>query len=214
AEIRRFLIGTNVLGAIRAISTKLDTILVGAIATPAAVAIYRIALQFAKVPLLVADALFSVVYPDFARDIGAGRQAQAEAHARRLTVLLAPAGLVVGAAIALEAPALVDLVVGASFRSAATPLRITLIGIVPSVVVFWAPALLLALGRATDLVRVVGLAVAGQFTAIVALVPSFGPSGAAAGFAIAYLLALLLQVRFLWQAGVFTPSPDVSIRPE
>ena len=200
-EITQFLVSTNLLGALRAASTKLDVLLIGALATPAAVALYRVALQFAKVPLLVSDALGTVAYPMFARDVAGGRLADARALARRLSIALAVVAVPATAAAAAVSQPLIELVAGAHFAGAATPFRILLLGIVPAVVFFWTPLLLLALGRAGLLLRLGAISLVAQFVLIVALVPKWGATGGAWGMAVAFASAIALYLVALRRGG-------------
>lgn len=197
-EITHFLVGTNLIGVIRALSTKLDVILIGFLLTPAAVAVYKVALQFARLPLLLSDALYIAVYPQFAREVaGANRLDDAKALGAQLSRWLLLAAIPATAVgIAFSEP-LIELVAGEDFGAAAAPFRVILLGIMPWLVVFWTPALILSMGRARTLMMFGLVSVVAQFAVLVAAVPFWGASGAAAGVASAYLVAFALHVWYV-----------------
>jgi O-antigen/teichoic acid export membrane protein len=201
-EIRRFLLNTNLTGVLRMASTKLDTLLVGLIASPATVAIYRIGLQFGRAPLLVSDPLNLVIYPAFAREFALGRIKRMREMARRASVYVAALALPAIVIAGLEGDTLIGALAGERFRAAGTPLFLCLVGVVPYVIFFWLYPLLLTTGHAGTVVKIVGAGTVIQLVTIVALVPSLGASGAAAGFAVNYIISLALGLRFVYRAKV------------
>jgi O-antigen/teichoic acid export membrane protein len=196
-EIRRFLLNTNLTGVLRMAATKLDTLLVGVLASPATVAIYRIALQFGRAPVLLSDPLNLVVYPEFARDFARGRIRRMREIARRGSVYVAAVALPATVIVGLEGDALIGALVGNGYRAAATPLLLCLVGALPYVVFFWLSPLLLATSHAGTVLEIAGTGTVVQFVSLAALVPRFGAAGAAAGLALNYIIAVALGLRFV-----------------
>jgi O-antigen/teichoic acid export membrane protein len=196
-EIRHFLFHTNLTGIARMASAKLDTLLVGAIATPAAVSFYKLGLQFARVPALVTDALHVAVYPAFARDYATGRLQQIRDTARTASALIAAVMVPVLILGGLFGDDLIGAIAGDAFRAAGTPMFICLLGITPLVVFFWLPPVLLTTGHARVLLNTVIAGVVTQLVALVALVPSLDESGAAIGFALGSFVTVALGVAFV-----------------
>jgi O-antigen/teichoic acid export membrane protein len=199
-EIRNFLLNTNFTGVLRMASTKLDTLLVGVLASPSTVGIYRIGLQFGKAPLLVSDALHLAVFPALARDFAHGNIRRMRETARRASLYVAalafPATLIVG----LKGDTLIGALAGRSFRAADTTLLLCLAGVVPYVIIFWLSPLLLTTGHTGTLVKITGVATVIQLVSIVALVPPLGAAGAAVGFGLNYILTVGLGIGFVYRA--------------
>jgi O-antigen/teichoic acid export membrane protein len=204
-ELRTFLLTTNLNGIVRLASTKLDTLLVGVLASPATVSIYKIGVQFSKVPLLAADSLHLAVFPIFARDFARNRIAAMRATARRasiyITVLAVPLFLIV----AFEGQTLIAWLIGESFRSAGTTTAICLAGVLPYVIFFWLYSLLLTIGYVTTLLRIILIGTVAQIAAILILVPALGANGAAIGFALNYVVTVVLGLSSLQRTGIMTP---------
>ena len=196
-EIRSFLFHTNLTGVARMAATKLDTLLVGALATPAIVSFYKLGAQFGRAPALVTDALHVALYPSFARDFAKGRMDQIRATARTSSILIAAVMAPVLVLGGLFGDTLIVALAGESFREAGTPMFLCLVGITPFVVFFWVPPLLLTTGHSGVLLRTVMIGVAVQLTALVLLVPGLDATGAALAFAIGNTLAVALSGAFV-----------------
>jgi O-antigen/teichoic acid export membrane protein len=196
-EITRFLVNTNLVGVLRLASSKLDTILVGLLASPATVAIYRIGIQFGRLPVLVADSLYTAIYPAFTRALAKGRIGDVRHIAYRVTVIMAALSVPVGIGLGLQSDALIGWLAGNAFRDSAPVFVVCLIGIIPYVVFFWTTPLMLAAGHAGPVLKIMTIATAAQLGAIVLLVPPFGATGAAVGLALAYILIVVLQLAFV-----------------
>jgi O-antigen/teichoic acid export membrane protein len=191
-EIRDFLFHTNLTGIARMASGKLDTLLLGALATPSAVSFYKLGLQFARVPALATDALHVALFPAFARDFAKGLMRQIRNTARTSSLLVAAVmlpALVVGGVFG---DSLIAAIAGESFRDAGTPFFICLVGITPLVVFFWLPPLLLTTGHARALLQTVIAGTVTQLVALVALTPSMDEAGAALGFALGSFVTVAL----------------------
>ena len=200
-EIRTFLFHTNLTGVARMASAKLDTLLVGLLATPAIVSFYKLGLQFARVPALATDALHVALYPSFARDFASGRMRQIRDTARTTSFLVAACMVPVLIVGGLFGDEIIGALAGDSFRDAATPMFLCLLGITPLVVFYWLPPLMLTTGHTGALLRTVIAGTIVQLTSLVVLVPSLDASGAALGFALGSFVAVGLGLGFVATAG-------------
>ncbi len=205
-EIGRFLVNTNLAGVLRTASSKLDTILVGSLATPATVGLYRIASQFGRLPLLVSDSLYTVVFPSFARAFAQERWHDMRQLAIRVSLFLGAISLPTAAFAALEGGPLMAFVAGDAYRGAGLAFAICLAGITPYVVFSWCQPLILTGGHAGALVRMAAVATAAQLIAIALLVPEFGASGATSALALMYLLTVMLQLDFVRRKRLFVST--------
>lgn len=211
-EIGRFLVNTNLAGVLRLASTKLDTILVGLLASPATVAIYRIGIQFGRLPVLVADSLYTAVYPAFVRALATDRLDQVRQIAYRISIVMAAVSVPVGLALALKSESLMSLLAGSAFRSAGPVFAICLLGVLPHLVFFWTQPLMLAAGHAGSLLKIMSVATVAQLSTILLLVPGLGAKGAAAALAVMYIVAVALQLAFVRRRRLLEPDrPSVSM---
>ncbi|MEP7355760.1 MAG: oligosaccharide flippase family protein [Anaerolineales bacterium] len=183
-EIFRFAFHINISSTARALATKLDVVVVGLLLTPAAVAVYKLATQFAKTPTVFTDALSTALYPQFARLAGQRDPARIGALVRRLTVLMAalivPAGL---ALVWLREP-LVRAFAGAGYSGYATLFVLAAGSTLLAAVGLWVRPYLLSsgLGRVLTLSHVGSLGVG--MLVLVALTRPYGVVGAVIGYAV------------------------------
>jgi O-antigen/teichoic acid export membrane protein len=193
-EIGGFLVNTNLAGIMRAASTKLDTVLVGLLATPATVSLYKVSVQVGTGPLLLSDSLFTAVYPSFARSFRSGHRHDVRQIAGRMSVLMAAIAVPAVVVFAIAGGTIMSAVFGSHYAAAATPTLLCLIGVTVYVIVFWAQALLLTGGYAAMLLRIVAVGTAVQFATLALLVPHFGATGATAGVGLMYLVVAVLEL--------------------
>lgn len=196
-EISLFLVNTNLAGTLRLASTKLDALIVGLLAGPATVSLYKVALQLGSAPLYLSEPLFIAAYPSFVRAHTLGRLAEIRETTRRLTILLAAIAIPPALLLALEGRALIGLTVGEDFAPAVVPFAIVLLSLLPALVFFWTRARILSLGGAAALVRIVAVATGLQIAGLVVFVPALGATGAAISIAVMNLTAVGLQILFL-----------------
>ena len=196
-EILGFLMSTNLTATLKMATTKLDTMLIGVFATPATVALYRVALQFARGPLLLSDALYSAVFPTFARAAAGGRQKEINNIARSSTALMCVT-LLPGAVVAMIfGEKLIRLVGGEGFSGAGLVFALGLVGVLPYALFFWMRPLILTAGHARFLLRAQTIGTVVQLLGILALVPPFGAEGAALSLLVGNLLIFGQQARFV-----------------
>lgn len=171
-------------GVLGLVNLRLDFLVLGAIAGPAAVGIYAVASKLAELLRLPALALTWVAYPKIAR---LGPQAVV-ARVRRLGPQLLATGL--GGAVLLAAVAVPTLpwVYGREFSSARWPALIIVAGLVVEPWAGLATGYLLGTGRPGLNSWLQGVGVIATLVLDVVLIPRFGVVGAAVASAVAYLL--------------------------
>ena len=196
-------------GGMTALVMRFDVILLSVVAPPAETASYDLALRLLEAATYLSTALGSPLLYILSRRLGQGdrdgaRRAYGEA-VRAMYLLGLP--LSVGAVV-LAGP-LVQLAFGAEFRSVATPFAILGAGQWLAFVVVLQGVLMMAgdfVGR--------GMRVAGGITGLavaldLALVPRFGPTGAAAVMVVVWAVGVVAQDRFHRRTvGIATPLPS------
>jgi O-antigen/teichoic acid export membrane protein len=213
-EIARFLVNTNLAGIVRAAATKLDVVLVGLLASPSAVSLYKVSIQVATAPLLLGDALFTAVFPSFARSEATGRRAEMREVARRTSMLVAAIVLPTLVIFAVVGGPLIGLVFGSFYRAAGLPVTLCLIGVSAYVIFFWAQPLMLASGHAGPLLRRVALATAVQCAMLAGLVPPFGATGAAAALGGGFLVTVALELEFVRRRRLLADGREIRPPPD
>ncbi len=203
-EIRGFLVSTNLFGIVRLVSAKLDVLLVGALAGASAASLYRVALQFALVPMLVGDALSASVFPTFSRAVVRGRWDEIREVTLRSSALMAVLVVPPSIVVALFGGDLIGLLAGDQYAAAGTPLAICLIGIIPFLVTFWLGVLLLSTGHAAAVLKTAAVAGAAQLAVIFLLASRFGASGGAVAVAVLFLVTMVLQLRLVSRYGLLS----------
>lgn len=210
SEIGRFLVNTNLFGVVRLAASKVDTILIGLFASTSAVGLYKIASQLARLPLLAGDALYTVLYPRFAAEYANDQVREVRSVCLRATATVAALVVPLGIVAGLERDQLMSAVGGDAFQPGSTAFAFCLAGVIPYVIVFWAPAVLLAAGHAGALVRLTAIGAGLQVAALVVLVPALEETGAALALALMYLITTGLQLEFIRRRGLLGDRDDAS----
>jgi O-antigen/teichoic acid export membrane protein len=209
-EVRAMMLASNGIGILKMVGSRLDLIVIGVLATPAVVALYRTGSQFARLPMAFGDALNSVIFPALSRELAVGRTDRARQMVRSSTLALAAGLLPVLILGVLANGWIAELALGKEFRDAGPVFAIGLLATIPSVVVYWSYPLVLSLGRIRSAMVAVAASVVGQFVLIFALVPGLDEIGAAIAMAGGQLISVAWLVR-TGLAGIRAdaPSPDV-----
>lgn len=194
-RVLRFGTRSQVGGVMGLLNLRLDFLVLGAMAGPAAVGIYAVASKYAELLRLPALAVTWVTYPRVAR-MGASDFGP---RARRLMAPLLAGGLLVAAVLSVLAFPLFPWVFGEEFRSATWPAVIILCGLVAEPAAGVGSAFLLGSGRPglNSLLLGVGLVI--TLVLDVLLIPAHAAVGAAWASAVAYLLTDVLLVLVMWR---------------
>lgn len=163
---------------------RADQILMGFLATEAALGLYAVAVNVSEVLLYLPGAIATALIPLVARDAAKPRVAETLTAFRMLTLLTA-AGIGVAA---LLFPVLVPIIFGDAFRGSVQPFLWLLPGAIGFAASRVFSAALMALGKP-------GLSSVGPFASLavglilaVVLIPPYGAEGAAAAASVAFLL--------------------------
>lgn len=194
-RVLRFGLRSQVGGVVGLLNLRLDFLVLGAMAGPAALGTYAIASKYAELLRLPALAVTWVTYPRVAR-MGA---ATFGPRARPLMAPLLAGGLLVAAALALLAFPLFPWVYGEQFRAAIWPAVIIVSGLVAEPAAGVASAFLLGSGRPGLNSLLLGAGLVVTLVLDVVLIPVHGAVGAAWASAVAYLLTDVLLVLVMWR---------------
>jgi O-antigen/teichoic acid export membrane protein len=186
---------SQVGGVMGLLNLRLDFLVLGAIAGPAAVGTYAVASKYAELLRLPALAATWVTYPRVAR-MGASSFGP---RARRLMVPLLAGGLVAAAALSLLAFPLFPWVFGEQFRPAILPAVIIVCGLVAEPAAGVASGFLLGSGRPGLNSLLLGAGLVVTLVLDVLLIPSHAAVGAAWASAVAYLSTDVLMVAVMWR---------------
>ena len=163
--------------------------------------IFQAAFRLFEATFVISGGIAAGTFPVLAARIGTERF---DALCRSLVLFLAGAGAVLTALFALGADPLVTLLFGHPFRSAATPLAILGLALVPVFVNALTTHLLIASGRARRLVLCLCARLVTGVSLDLALVPTYGASGAALAVVAAESGLLILSAasvfHLLWPA--------------
>lgn len=189
-RVFRFGIRSQVGGVVGLLNLRLDFIVLGAMAGPAAVGTYAVASKYAELLRLPALAVTWVTYPRVAR-MG---EASFGPRARRLMAPLLGGGLMMAAALSLLASPLFPWVFGEQFRPAIWPAIIILCGLVAEPAAGVGSAFLLGSGRPGLNSLLLGAGLVVTLVLDLLLIPAHGAVGAAWASAVAYLLTDVLLI--------------------
>jgi O-antigen/teichoic acid export membrane protein len=205
ASVRRpltkFLLGTNIAGTLRTISTKLDVILIASLLNPAMVAIYRIAGKIASGLMILSDPLLVAIYPELSQLQVERKTDQLHKLLRTLTLALGAFGAVAIIAFALFGTWFITLLAGHHYESAYPVTLVMIAGTICATVFFWARPLLLVRGHAHSLVPIAIASLAVQFGSLYLLAPRFHVLGAGISFALSYIVQVILVLLLIVRTG-------------
>ncbi|MGH7491093.1 MAG: lipopolysaccharide biosynthesis protein [bacterium] len=196
-SITNFLFSTNLAGAFRILSTKLDVIVIAGLSSPAVVALYKVSTRIAGALMLFSDPLLLAIYPQMA-------QLHAQNDNVRLTdlvILLAKIMAIIAALLivlfACFGNWLLGTLAGARYVEVQPVTLVMLLGTSLSMIFFWARPLLLVYGMASKVVLVALVALIFQFVCLYVMVPTLGVQGAGLAFTLYYGMMVFLFLYFL-----------------
>lgn len=200
-EMLGFAFHINVSSTIKALTAKLDVIIVGVLLGSTSVAIYKVSTQLAKTLYLLNDPLGTAIYPRFSLLSAQGKVDRINALVKRVMVGLSiGAGLLIIFTYILREQ-IVGAYAGEDYIQSAMIFVVASWGIVPGIILFWVKPYLLSLDLAY--IRTKSIFV-GNLMAIIIfciLTLSFGLMGAVIGFGLISSLAVMLSLFliFLWR---------------
>ncbi len=208
-EIFRFALHINLSSTARALSTKLDVVVVGLLLAPASVAVYKLATQFAKTPTVLTEPLITALYPQFAWLAGKQDRGRIEALIRRMTLLMAAFIVPAGVALYWLREPLVALFAGSGYAPYAVVFVLAAWGTLLGAVFLWVRPYLLSsgLGRVLTLSHVGSLLV-GMLT-LWLLTRAYGVAGSVIAYAVmSGLIVPLSLLQLAWRRpAAAAPGP-------
>lgn len=186
---------SQVGGVVGLLNLRLDFLVLGAMAGPAAVGTYAVASKYAELLRLPALAVTWVTYPRVARMGGPSFGPRA----RQLVAPLLACGLVVAAALSMLAFPLFPWLLGEEFRDATWPAVIIVCGLVAEPAAGVASAFLLGSGRPGLNSLLLGAGLVVTLVLDVLLIPAHAAVGAAWASAVAYLSTDVLLLLVMWR---------------
>lgn len=207
-EIRRFLTHNYFISLTGIAVTDLDITLVGYFASREAAGIYKVAKSFVIAMSQVTDAAFVVVYPELARMWAAREFARLKAFARRLSLSMCAAGVLMYGAAFLAVPWIIARFMKAEFAGAGTVFRCMGWGIVLSAPFVWVFPLFAAAGRPDlNLWAALCSTIATVLLYLVAI-PHAGAAGAAMVYAASAPLFAAAALAMGRRAGLLFPKAE------
>ena len=167
-------------GMVGIVLLRLDTLMLAVMSTTKNVGIYGAAYQPLQYVLIAGVSLVSILLPLLSRFFATDSERFLTTYRRGTEGILA---LVLPVALILEIAAApgVRLAYSSAYAAAASPLRILAVAMVLLTMTAWEGMVLLAVGHQQVIVRCNTAALGFGLVLLAALVPSFGPAGAALG---------------------------------
>lgn len=190
------------------VNARLDFAIVGVVLGPASLGVYTVASRFAELLRLPALAANYVLLPRFA----GLRRDEAAAEARRALHSVAWIPTAAAVPLALAAPVVLPLAFGPAFHSGVVPALVLLAGLAGGGVNGVVGAFLYGIGRPGLNSIGIGMGVVMTLVLDIALIPTFGVTGAAVASSIAYLTttaSLSLFFRSVTTARAARSSPQL-----
>lgn len=196
--IAGFTLQTYLVGSIKMLSTRCDVLLLGYLAGPAQVGIYRAAVSLGSLIPQLTDPMYTAIYPELNRFWALLEHARFKRLLVRATVVASLLVLPVGFGLILISEHVVRVIYGEQFLMAAGPLAIIVLGQVGRSIVFWVRPAVLSMGFAGVHTAFVAAAAFVQFGLMLILVPTGGAWGAGVAYCVMCLLATLPLVPLIW----------------
>lgn len=189
-----FVITTNLHSSIRMTSREADVLVIGALLTPAAVGLYKIAKQVASVLSTLNDPLYQSIYPELTKLHAKGDIQGILRLAGRSAAVAGSIAFMTWGLLALIAEPLLFHMFGSGFVEARNIMLLYVMALVIAVVSFPLQPIMLAVGRhqASFLVQLTATAI--YFPVLFFLLVSVGLEGAGIAYIIYYLAWMIIMI--------------------
>lgn len=157
---------------------QFDTLIVGALAGPQAAGLYHIAKRAGRLSQQMGAQVQAVVYPEVARLWAEGAVVEFRRVVRQVELVLAGAGAVMVAVVAVAARPLIHLAVGPQFAGAAPLLIAQMVAVALAICGSVTRSALLAMGRQQQVLHTVMVSTLIFHCVAFTLVPAIGAMGA------------------------------------
>ncbi len=198
-----FVTTTNLSSAVRLGARELDVLIVGGVMGAAAAGIYKVAKQFASIPLKFSDPLQQAVYPDIARLWAENRKSRFRNTIIRVGVLCGLGGIAMWGGFFILGNWMLNVTVGAEYSSAYVLLLAYMAGVnVYMFGVAFRPAVL-SMGHPQRILQIYVVATVAYLAMLAPLLNQFDLIGVAIAnmvFHSTWFLAMALSIRFYLRA--------------
>ncbi len=201
-EIARFLLSTNASMLCKLLQRNADILLVGYFLTPVAAGYFKLARMLTDVAVLPLTPLEGAWYPEFAGLWHQNRLVELRRLVHKLAFLSSVVGVGALLIYAVAGKWMIEWSVGRQYLPALPALRLLGIGVSLAVASSFAYHLLLAMGQAPQTLLAIAAGVAVQVPLLVFWIPRFGINGAAAAYAVFYVVWIAVIFRFLGRSAV------------
>ena len=203
-----FALTTNINSSIRMASKQLDIMIIAAMLSPAAVGLYTIAKQFSLVIQKTIDPLYQSIFPEMARLYAKGEVKDFVRFGFRSSLLAGLFALGVWFFFYFFGKMAIGLIVGDDYLGAASVMLWYMMAIVVAAVSFPLQPAMLSMGRPQTTLWVHLVATVIYFTALFALLPYIGLTGAGVSYLIYYIAwsLLMLAIEFFLISKRVTPN--------
>lgn len=196
-KIWSFCLASNFHSSLQLVTGHMSTLLVGAVATPAAAGLFKVAREVATALTKPAELLTQSIYPEFARLGSTGEWSAFGGLIRRAATLAGGAGLTVLIIMALFGKPFLELVFGPDFGAAYGALVLLVAAAVITISGFSFDPALYAMGRPSVPLRVNAVVVLCVYVPLLVLLTErFGPIGA--GMAMLASASLIVTTMGYW----------------
>lgn len=196
-----FAVAVNLNGSIRLLSKEADVFFIGALLTPAAVGLYKIAKQLANVLAMLIDPLYQAIYPALTKLYAAGNHIEALRLARRTAILASIVSLICFGILAIIAEPLLLNIFGREFTPAKDVMLWYAFAIVLALASFPLSPLIVAGGNPKVLLATLLISTALYFSALPWLISNNGLDGAGMAYVAFYVSWLTLSMAFVIYHG-------------
>ena len=187
-DIRRplttFLLSTNLIYSVRTLSSKLDTLLIAGLTSPAVVAIYKLSARFALILVVLSDPLSIAIFPELSHLNAGGRIMQMRKVILTFTLSLTAFAVVLVGGFAVAGHWILKTFVGPQYDSAYSVVLVMFLGSGAAMIFFWVRPLLMVRGKAHVVASITTVALLVQVGGLYLLLPSMGAFGAGMVFAL------------------------------
>jgi O-antigen/teichoic acid export membrane protein len=204
---KRLLLFGSMLDTLKLATARVDILLLGYLATPAAVAVYQAAYNFVDAINRLAAPVSLVTFSELSRSAAHGDGAAFMQTARRMSFWGLGAGAILVPTLFVGAPWFVGLVYGADFAESVPVLRALAVTLLWFTVIWMQPAFASA-GKSHWGLQVTGVSITLKLVLLALLVPPFGAFGLGLTNAIYYLIPLALMPLYLARLKNLVMAPS------
>jgi O-antigen/teichoic acid export membrane protein len=205
-ELRSFLLNTNANELLTLITKNIDILFLGYFRTPLEVGYYRLAKTLVGTLSLISEPFYTIIYPALTKMWIKREFEKIRDTMKKVTFFLGTALVFVSITIAVLAPFIIRLIVGAEYLPAVIAVRIMIWGHVIAGAFVWVRPLLLAAGKPNipTLANLVCAFITVTFSVL--FVPAYGHIGSAIVFLLPWLVGHMIIIGYIFKNDLLRGS--------